>query len=592
MKQHLLHGIGVTEGVAIGTAVCVSNHIGDILQIPLAEDEVEKEIRRFGQAVEQTRSDIQGLRNRVETEISEEIARIFDAQCLFLNDPSFLSSVEDHIRDERVNAEWALKETMTEIQQRFDLIDSQHLRERSEDLRYACRYVVRHLRGLDLHHLSEVANDVVIVADDLSPSDAVRLGRENAAGFVIEHGSRTSHTTIIARSLNIPAVLGVHGAQALLTDQSEIRVVVDGSRGVVVVAPSEETLDGYREQKVALRQREKELQVESQLPVLSRDGVAVQVMANIDLPEEIEEAQRFDAAGIGLYRSEFLYIEKSPELPSEEEHLALYRQIVERMAPNPAIIRTYDLGGRKIAREVMETQGENPALGLRGIRLTMARQNIFKSQVRALLRATVFGDLWIMLPLVTILEEVHAFRAFAEEMMAELEAEGHAFRRDFRLGIMIEVPAAAMISDLLAKEVDFFSIGTNDLIQYALAVDRNNEHVANLYRPLHPGLLRLLRQVVASARAEGIEVSLCGEMAADPALTPILLGCGLRRLSVNPRQVPVIKHRIRSLTVGRLAEVVDVCCQLGTQAEIDAYLRQALEEEQETAVGPEGPSPG
>ena len=585
MEQHELHGIGVTDGVAIGTAVCVSNHIGDILQIPLAEEEVEKEISRFRQAVEQTRHDIQGLRDRVQTEISEEIARIFDAQTLFLNDPSFLGSVETHIRDERVNAEWALKETMAEIQQRFDLIDSQHLRERSEDLRYVCRYVVRHLRGLNLHHLSEVVNDVVIVADDLSPSDAVRLGREKVAGFVIEHGSRTSHTTIIARSLNIPAVLGVHGAQALLTDQSEVRVVVDGSRGVVVVAPSEETLAGYQKHKRVLRRREKELQVESQLPALSQDGIGVQVMANIDLPEEIEEAQRFGAAGIGLYRSEFLYIEKSPELPSEEEHLALYRQITERMAPNPAIIRTYDLGGRKIAREVMETQEENPVLGLRGIRLTMARKNIFRTQVRALLRATIFGDLWIMLPLVTIVEEVHDFRVFLEEMMVELEAEGHAFRRDFKLGIMIEVPAAAMISDLLAKEVDFFSIGTNDLIQYALAVDRNNEHVANLYRPLHPGLLRLLRQVVASARQEGIEVSLCGEMAADPKLTPILLGCGLRRLSVNPRQVPVIKHRIRTLDVSRLADVVDVCCDLATQDEIEAYLRQALGEEQATAVG-------
>ena len=406
MEEHRLHGIGVTEGAAIGTAVCVSNHIGDILQIPLAEDEIGNEIQRFRQAVEQTRHDIEGLQERVHSEISEEIAGIFDAQNLFLTDASFLGQVEGRICDERVNAEWALKETMTEIQQRFDAIDSRPLRERADDLRHVCRYVVRHLRGLNLHHLSEIPDDVVIVADDLSPSDAVRLGREKVAGFVIEHGSRTSHTTIIARSLNIPAVLGVHGAQALLAEQAEVPMVVDGSRGVVVVAPQEETLEAYQQEIQLLAQREEQLEVESELPALSQDGVKVQVMANIDLPEEILEAERFGAAGIGLYRSEFLYIEKSPEMPTEEEHVALYRRIAETMAPNPAIIRTYDLGGRKIAREVMETQEENPVLGLRGIRLTMARKDIFKTQVRALLRATVYGDLWVMLPLVTIVEEV------------------------------------------------------------------------------------------------------------------------------------------------------------------------------------------
>ena len=281
----------------------------------------------------------------------------------------------------------------------------------------------------------------------------------------------------------------------------------------------------------------------------------------------------------GFIAANFSYIEKSPEMPTEEEHIEIYRRLVEAAAPHPAIIRTYDLGGRKIAREVMQTKEENPVLGLRGIRLTLARPDIFKTQVRALLRATVFGDLWIMLPLVTIIEEVRNFRKFTHAIMSELRQEGHAFREDFKLGIMVEVPAAALISDLLAKEVDFFSIGTNDLIQYSLAVDRNNEHVANLYWPLHPAVVRMLRMITQNGIAAGIEVSLCGEMAADTRYTPILLGCGMRRLSVSPRRVPILKSRISRLDLTNLEEVVDQCTRLGTTREVDRYLREALGDE-------------
>lgn len=571
-------GLGVSGGIAIGSAVCVNTRISDILQIPIAAGDVEKEVERLEQAVAKTQGEIRQMGERVGEQLGDDLAGIFDAQVLFLSDRSFIEGIKAHIRREGVNAEWALQETVAEIQEKFEALDDQYLRERSEDLRHVSRYLVRHLRGLHLHQLSEVRGDVVIVADDLSPSDAVRLGRENVVGFVIEHGSRTSHTTIIARSLNIPAVLGAYGVQTLITDQAEASIIVDAETGTVILHPSEETLEEYRDREKARERRELELAVESELPPITTDGVEVQVMANIDLPEELNEAQRFGAAGIGLYRSEFLYIEKSPEMPSEEEHLRLYRHIVETAAPNPAIIRTYDLGGRKIAREMMETREENPVLGLRGIRLTLARPDIFKTQVRALLRATAFGDLWIMLPLVTIPEEIHRFRDFASEVMDELEAEGHPFRRDYRLGIMIEVPAAAMISDILAREADFFSIGTNDLIQYSLAVDRNNEHVADLYRPLHPGLLRMLTYVIRNADTAGIEVSLCGEMAADPRLTPILLGAGLRRLSVSPRQIPAIKRQVRRLCAGDLAEITSTCANLATAREVEEYLWEVLEQ--------------
>lgn len=585
-EMRMLQGLGVSDGVAIGSAVCINTRIGDIFQIPLAEGESEREVERFHQAVEQARQELGRERRRVFEEMGDELAGIFDAQALLLSDRAFLDRVEEHIRKEGVNAEWALQEALDEIQARFEAIDSQHLRERSEDIRHVCRYVVQSLRGIHLHRISEIEGDVVIVADDLSPADAVRLGRERVVGFVIEHGSKTSHTTIIARSLKIPAVLGVSGVIGELADQAEAPILVDGKSGQVVLHPDAATVEDYRQSRRRRRERQLELIKASELPTVTGDGTEIQVMANIDLPEEVADVVRFDAAGIGLYRSEFLYIEKSPELPTEEEHVALYRQIVEAAAPDPAIIRTYDLGGRKIAREVMETREENPVLGLRGIRLTLARPDIFKTQVRALLRATAYGDLWVMLPLVTIVEEVVQFRRFTAEVMEELEDEGLDFRRDFKLGIMIEVPAAAIISDLLAPEVDFFSIGTNDLIQYAMAVDRNNEHVANLYRPLHPGMVRMLRMIIGNANRAGIDVSMCGEMAADPRMTAILLGCGLRRFSVSPRQVPVIKRRIRELSLGRLDSLVDTCADLKTARQVEEFLETELGDAVKTAVNP------
>ncbi len=571
-------GIGASEGIAIGAAVCINTRIGDIYQIPLPENEIDAEIERFQEAVEQTRREIGRLRDRVGDELGDELAGIFDAQALVLSDSTFLNGVLDHIRREHVNAEWALQETVAEIQARFDAIDARHLRERREDLRHVCRYVVRSLRGIHLHHLSEVEGDVVIVADDLAPPDAVRLGRENVVGFVIEHGSPTSHTSIIARSLNLPAVLGVSGINQKLADQVDLSIAIDGTAGTVVVHPDDATIERYR-RRIEERQRQELVLLESsELPTVTLDGTRLKIMANVDLPEELNDVRRFGAAGIGLYRSEFLYIEKSPELPTEEEHLELYRRMSEAAAPDPAIIRTYDLGGRKIAREVMETQEANPVLGLRGIRLTLARPDIFKPQLRALIRATAYGDPWIMLPMVTIPEEVREFRRVAGEIMDELEAEGLPFRRDFKLGIMIEVPAAALISDLLAREVDFFSIGTNDLIQYALAVDRANEHVADLYRPLHPAMLRMLKLIVRNATAAGIDVGMCGEMAADARMTAVLLGCGLRRLSVSPRRIPAIKRRVRELSMEQLEDIVETCSNLATAAEVDDYLGAALGE--------------
>ena len=577
--MQILRGMGVSLGIAIGRAVCISTRVGEVFRLALAEDGVEAEIERLRAAVRHAQEELQRLRDRAAREpgagLDADLAAIFDAHLLMLSDRSFLGRIEERIRTNRVNAEWAVQRTAEELDERFAAISDSYLRERSEDLTDVSRHLLRSLQGDSRHELAKLPEGTVVVADDLTPSDAIRLGREHVLGFVIESGGRTSHTTIIARSLNVPAVAGVDWIGCGVADGAP--VIVDGCSGSVVIHPTEEVIRECRARQVELQCRERDLLETAALPAVTKDGVRIELMANVDLPEEISEVRSFGADGVGLYRSEFLYIEKAPTLPNEEDHVDIYRRLVEAAAPRPAIIRTYDLGGRKLAREMMATREDNPVLGLRGIRLTLARPDIFRTQLRALFRAAVWGDLWVMLPLVSTVVEVRQFRTFAAEVMRELEREGLPFRRDVPIGAMIEVPAAAVMSDILAREVDFFSIGTNDLIQYSLAVDRNNEHVSHLYQPLHPAILRMLRLVIASGRAAGIEVSLCGEMAADARYAPLLIGMGLRRLSMSPRVVPEIKTRIRELSAARLAELAEECMAFGTAAEVQEHLDGFLE---------------
>lgn len=574
-EMRIVQGMGVSSGIAIGRAVCIETRGPDVFRLHISENQVDAEVERLQEGARHAREELQRTRARADEALGNDLAGIFDAHVLLLSDRNFLGRVEERIRTHQVNAEWAVHKTAEELDDRFAHIDDSYLREKSADLTDVSRHLLRALQGIHHHELSDLPNDVVIVADDLTPSDAIRLGRERVIGFAIESGGRTSHTTIIARSLNLPAVAGLVDIMGMLHDEAPI--IVDGESGTVILHPTAEVLAEYRARKEEIERRDRDLLATRELAAVTRDGVEIRLMANIDLPEEVEEVACFGAAGVGLYRSEFLYIEKSPHLPTEEEHIEIYRRLIELAAPHPAIIRTYDLGGRKLAREMMATEEENPVLGLRGIRLTLARPDVFRSQIRALYRAGLYGDLWIMLPLVSTLEEVYLFREYAAQVMAEMEREGIPFRRDVRLGVMIEVPAAAMIADVLAREVDFFSIGTNDLIQYSMAVDRNNEHVASLYQPLHPAILRMLRFVIDSARAAGIEVSLCGEMAADPRYALLLVGLGLRRLSMSPRRIPEVKTWIRELTAADLAALADSCMQHGTAGDVQRHLESFFE---------------
>lgn len=573
--MQVVNGYAAAHGVAIGRAVVIANRALDVFRLPLSEGELDAELDRFRAACRATQQQIHQTRVQAGELFGQDLAAIFDAHSLLLSDRTFVSEVERHIRADHVNAEWAVHETTRELRRRFTDLETDYLRERGEDLEDVGRQVLRTLQGLAHRDITEVEGDVILIADDLVPSEAIRLARQKVLGFAIEAGGRTSHTTIIARSLGLPAVTGLEEVTDLVTDEDP--VIIDGIEGRVILHPTPETLEKYRR-----LQREFEghrtLAFESRDEVAkSADGVAVEFMANIDLPDELADHLRVGARGIGLYRSEFLYMETDPRLPEEEDHLRVYRELLASAAPHPVVVRTYDLGGKKLAREMMESEEDNPVLGLRGIRLTLARPLIFRTQIRALLRAAVDGDLWVMAPMVSLYEEVEALRKVFADAAAELRQEGLEFREGIKLGIMIEVPAAAMIADSLAQAVDFLAIGTNDLIQYSLAADRNNKSVAHLYDPFHPAVLRMLRFVIASADAAGKPVSLCGEMGGDPEALSLLLGLGLRRVSASPRAIPALRSRLAEVAVKRASELAARACDARTSREVLQILREGGE---------------
>jgi phosphotransferase system enzyme I (PtsI) len=412
------------------------------------------------------------------------------------------------------------------------------------------------------------------LSDDVTPSDAIHFNRRPIVGFATEAGGRTSHTSIIAKSLFIPAVIGVPRLTKII-DNDEI-VIVDGYEGVLLVNPTQAMISEYQARVVRHEEAERRLAENRNFVAVTKDERRISLQANIDLVEELNAALRYGAEGVGLYRSEFLYISKSPLLPTEEEHFQLYRNIAETMAPNWCVIRTFDLGGKKLAREVIGSKEDNPVLGLRALRLCMKHRDMFKTQLRALLRASAFGKLKIMFPLVSGIQELRQVKTLVRELKAELDAQGVAYNPDLQIGIMIEVPSAAVIADILAEEADFFAIGTNDLIQYSLAIDRSNENVSYLYEPLHPALLRLIKGVIDAGKRAGIPVSMCGEMAADPIYAIVLLGLGLEIFSMNPPSVPVIKNIVRSVRYRDCKRIADIAMTKRTAQEIEEYVIESV----------------
>jgi phosphotransferase system enzyme I (PtsI) len=567
-------GFGVSPGIAIGRAVIIERREASVFRVPIREEDVPSEVNRFLESLEKTREELLELKQKVSRSMGDEYASIFEAHAMIVRDPSFTDKVIQKIESEQVNAEWALAEVQEELEARFQSFDDEYLRERVADVKDVADRVQTNLQGIAHHELSEITHDVIVLADDLTPSDTIHFNRRPVVGFATEAGGRTSHTSIIAKSLFMPAVIGIPRLTKMI-DNDEM-VIVDGYEGTLIVNPTQAMIAEYQSRVLRHGEAERRLLENRAQPAVTKDNHRIALQANIELVEELKDAIRFGAEGIGLYRSEFLYISKSPLLPTEDEHFQLYRSLTEATAPHECVIRTFDLGGRKLAREVIGSKEDNPVLGLRGLRLCMKHVDMFKTQLRALLRASVFGNLKIMFPLVSGVQELRQVKTLIREIRSELDDQGIAYNPNLKIGIMIEVPSAAMIADILATESDFFAIGTNDLIQYSLAIDRSNENVSYLYEPLHPALLRLIKGVIDAGKHAGIPVSMCGEMASDPLYAVVLLGLGLEIFSMNPSAIPVIKNIVRSARYRDCRRIAELALLKKTAQEIEEFVIESV----------------
>lgn len=589
----VIHGVGISPGIGWGPAVCSPWRGPLIFRRSLAPQEIEGEVHRFSAAVERARQQLRALRQRLEQALGPEHAYILDAQLLMLEDAGILGEVETLIRTSAINAEWAVKLVTDRILAIYAEITDDYLRERGSDIEDVANRLITALSG-DRAPCA-VPEGAVLVSETFPPSLLGELDPPRLAGLVIGVGGWTSHAAILARGLGIPAVSGVHSALSQIEDQA--LVLVDGTRGLVFVHPSPDLIRRYQEQKKEQERRWSLLHARAPLPATTRDGIAITIRANIERLSELEEARRFGAQGIGLLRTEFLFLQSAPELPSEDVQWQAYRQVALAAGPEGAVIRTVDwdenqmaaLGSVRALRDQrLATTGSrspgpwiperNPALGLRAIRFSLQAPEVFKTQLRAFVRAAAFGNLRLVLPLITSVEEVHQVRSLLQTVCHQLRQEGFAVPSHLPLGVMIETPAAVLIAEELAASADFFSLGTNDLIQYVLAVDRDNDRVASLYDPLHPAILRSLQHVIRVAEQARLPLEVCGEMAAHPLYALALLGLGARILSMRPRAIPLIKDLIRHSELARVRDAVQRALAAPTATEAREHLLRSLQE--------------
>lgn len=554
-----LHGIGVTRGIAIGTAHVISNKPLEVQHYLLQPEEIEAEIARFDRAIQETRNQIEALEDGLPEEESSELASILYTYLLIVNDSSISRKPQQIIREKRYNAEWALEQQLETLLEKFDDIEDAYLRERRNDLTYVCERILKVLTGQNSDlALNESTTPVqkgeprILIAHDLNPADVILFKRQCYMAFATDLGGATSHTAIIARSLNIPAIVALHDAEPLLEDDD--LVIVDGSAGVLLVNPDPVILEEYQLKQSQLALERQKLKRLINTPTCTIDGTRIELLANIELPEEAKNLIDSGALGVGLFRSEFLFLNRKT-LPDEEEQFRAYREVVERMQGLPVTIRTLDVGADKQIVG-MHRKSPNPALGLRAIRLCFAEPKMFKTQLRAILRASYYGKLRLLLPMISSSFEMKQALSFIEEVKEELDQECIAYDRQVEIGAMIEIPAAAFAVDAFLADLDFISIGTNDLIQYMLAIDRTDDAVAYLYDPLHPAVLRLLHHVITTATNAKVHVSVCGEMAGDVNLSRVLLGLGLRSFSMHPAQLLTVKQHILKSNISKITEII------------------------------------
>jgi phosphotransferase system enzyme I (PtsI) len=567
-----LRGTGVSPGIAVGQALLIEREAVPVFRLLMPPEEVEGEVQRLSRAVESSRQQLQAVKDRLSKEVGVPHAYIFDAQLLMLEDPLLLDRTVAVIREEHVNAEWALRVVSEQLHALFDEFSDAYLKERSTDLDDVLGRVQLNLSGAtDAPSLRRLPGSFVLVAADLKPSEAAELDWERVLAVATDAGSHTYHTAILARSLGIPAVVGLKDATSRIP--AGALVVVDGTRGLVSVEPSAPALEAYRATQARDRLEEHRLQQTRALPAVTQDGVTVRLEANAEFPEEASTALLYGACGIGLFRSEYL-LARTKRWPTEEEQVDVYRRLLEQMRPHAVTVRTWDVGPEDV--HPGGPSAPNPALGERAMRLLRREPEPFRAQLRALLRAAAHGPLRIMFPFVTGPADLQAALELLDEARTTLARSGVAFKADVPVGIIVEVPSAALTIDLLLRDVDFLSVGTNDLIQYLLAVDRVDPRVSSLYQPLHPAVLRTIREIVRAADEQHVPVSLCGEMAADPLQSLVLLGLGVRELSMNPAAIPRVKAALRGVAASRAQEVATACLGLATAAEIEATLRREL----------------
>ena len=569
----------MSPGIAVGRAAVWLARADSSPRRDLDAEEVPTELERLRLAVESGIREIGEMAGQVEERLGKEYAAIFQAHALFLRDPSFLGPIEKKIRVERVNAEWAVEVVADGLASRLRDLPDKDLALRASDLDDVAAILKRSLGEGEaaVDRLASLTGDAcVIVADELTPSDAVRIPRDKVVAFVTERGGKTSHAAILARSFGLPAVVAIPKLLASIGDGD--RLIVDGREGVVWREPSEDVLTLFRERQGRDATRERSLKERSLSGLArTRDGEDVAIRANIELAREVPDVFEYGADGVGLFRSEFLYLSgDGMEFPDEATQAAIYRAVVSQLAPRPVVIRTYDLGGKKGARHLSGAE-ENPVLGLRGVRLCFSHPEMFRTQLRALLSVASEGDLRILVPMVAGVEDVRRVRTFVEEAREELLERGVNVPHSVPIGAMIEVPSAAITADLIAPEVDFLSLGTNDLTQYTLAADRANEAVSDIFRPHHPAILRLVARVQDAARAAGKPLAVCGEMAADPALFLLLLGLGIREFSMGPRSVPLLKDVARCASAADASRMARAALSLSTPDDVAALLAREAE---------------
>jgi phosphotransferase system enzyme I (PtsI) len=567
--EKMLRGIPVSQGVSRSRVVVLDRTRIDPAKWGILESDQAGEEDRLQTSLVETRRQILAVQERLREAMGAKEAQIFDAHLLVLEDPMLLQETARFIREDLVTAEFAFHQASEKYADALAKVDDSYLSERAADIRDVTQRVLANLMGQpQCTALADLTEPCIVVAHDLTPSDTATMDPAMVLGFVTEIGSRTSHTAILARSMRIPAVLGLGEAIGELhTGES---VLLDGFNGFVVIDPSEQTLFKYGQLVDRQTSIEESLEVIHDDAAETKDGHRIVLSANIERAADVEGVLQCGATGVGLFRTEFLFINRS-DLPDEEEQFAAYRQVAESLAPDPVIIRTLDLGGDKLVSHINVAAETNPFLGWRAIRLCLEETDMFRTQLRAILRASAFGNLKIMYPMISGVEELEAANALLDECREQLRAEGVAFGDDVEVGVMIEIPSAALIADSLAKRVKFLSIGTNDLIQYALAVDRLNEKIAHLYEPTHPGILRLIKMTVDAGLAHGIWTGICGEMAGDLTAVPLLLGLGVTELSVTPSMVPRVKMLIRSIEMSAARELAEFA--LGSDSPKEIFTR-------------------